>query len=96
MRYLLAAMLLACSGCAAPQATTDILGSGTIERVDPETGRVTLEKLPILIGGLQELQKSIRYPETAKQERRQGVVRLQVIVDEAGAPEEITVLQSAG
>lgn len=89
-------LVLALAGCTSSKPTADLGGQGIVERVDPETGRVTLEKMPVLIGGIQGLQERLVYPTAAKAEGRQGKVRLQVIVDEEGNPEQITVLESAG
>lgn len=57
---------------------------------------VVVEEMPELIGGLAELQKKIRYPETARRAGIEGRVYIQFIVNEQGQVEEPRIIRGVG
>ncbi len=46
---------------------------------------VVVEQMPVLIGGMGNLQKQVKYPETARQAGIEGTVIVQFIVSETGS-----------
>lgn len=68
---------------------------GPDEEPEPDLFEV-VEDMPELIGGIQELQKKIRYPEIAKKAGVEGTVFLQFIVDENGNVVNPVVLRGIG
>ena len=57
---------------------------------------MVVEQMPELIGGIEELQKKIKYPEMARQAGVNGRVFVQFIVDEAGNVVDPVVLRGIG
>jgi periplasmic protein TonB len=57
---------------------------------------VVVEEMPELIGGLGELQKSIKYPEMARRAGIEGRVYVQFIVNERGEVEDPRVIRGIG
>ena len=57
---------------------------------------IMCEKMPELIGGMDGLQKKIRYPLQAKSLGVQGVVYVQSIINEKGKIEEPKVVKKLG
>ena len=53
-----------------------------------------LEKMPIIKGGIQELVKNIKYPETAKKEGIMGKVFVKAMIDENGDVVKTEVVKS--
>lgn len=63
---------------------------------EEESFFIVVEQMPELIGGLAELQKSIRYPEMARRAGIEGRVIVQFIVNEQGKVEEPRVMRGIG
>ncbi len=57
---------------------------------------VVVEQMPELIGGIEELQKEIKYPEMARQAGVNGRVFVQFVVDEVGNVTNPVVLRGIG
>ena len=57
---------------------------------------VIVERMPILIGGIENLQKSIVYPEIARQASIEGRVYVQFIIDEHGNVHDPVVVRGIG
>ncbi|MCC5940911.1 MAG: energy transducer TonB [Balneolaceae bacterium] len=57
---------------------------------------ILVEQMPELIGGLQELQRQVRYPERALRAQIQGRVYIQFIVNERGEVENPRVIRGIG
>ena len=57
---------------------------------------VVVENMPELIGGIQGLQKRVKYPEIAKKAGVEGTVFLQFIVDEKGNVVDPVVMRGIG
>ena len=57
---------------------------------------VVVEEMPELIGGLEELQKKINYPEKARHAQIEGRVIIQFIVNEKGEVENPRVVRGIG
>ncbi len=57
---------------------------------------VIVDTMPELIGGLEDLQARIHYPEIAKKAGIQGRVFLQFVVEKDGTPVEIMVTRGLG
>ncbi len=57
---------------------------------------VVVENMPELIGGIESLQKKVRYPEIAKKAGVEGTVFLQFIVDEQGNVVDPVVMRGIG
>jgi periplasmic protein TonB len=57
---------------------------------------IVVEQMPILIGGMEALQREVRYPEMALRANIQGRVHLQFIVNEKGEVENPRVLRGIG
>ena len=57
---------------------------------------VVVEEMPQLIGGLEEIQKNIRYPEEAREKGIEGRVYVQFIVNEQGDVENAKVIRGIG
>ncbi len=57
---------------------------------------VVVEEMPELVGGLEAIQKQIRYPEIAKKAGVQGRVIIQFIVDETGRVTDPRVVRGIG
>ncbi|MEX0647151.1 MAG: TonB family protein [Balneolaceae bacterium] len=76
--------------------------SENITRVDsqedsePEDYFVVVEDMPELIGGLSEIQQTIRYPEMARRAGIEGRVYVQFIVNENGDVERPRVIRGIG
>jgi periplasmic protein TonB len=66
------------------------------EEEDEEDFFVVVEEMPELIGGLQELQRQIRYPEMARRAGIEGRVYIQFIVNERGEVEDPQVIRGIG
>lgn len=62
----------------------------------PEDYYVVVEEMPELVGGLSELQKNIKYPETARKAGIEGRVYVQFIVNENGDVERPRVIRGIG
>lgn len=52
-----------------------------------------VEEMPEPSGGMQSIYENLKYPQTAREEGKQGQVVLSFIVDQHGTPTEITVEQ---
>jgi protein TonB len=65
------------------------------EEPEPEIF-VVVEQMPELIGGIEGLQKRVRYPEIAKKAGVEGTVFLQFIVDEDGNVVDPAVVRGIG
>lgn len=64
---------------------------------DPDEGfYVIVEQMPELIGGLQSLQREVRYPERALRANIQGRVYVQFVVNERGEVENPVVIRGIG
>jgi protein TonB len=57
---------------------------------------VAVEEMPVLIGGIESIQKYLRYPEIARVAGVQGRVYVQFVVDEEGNVVDPTVLRGLG
>ena len=57
---------------------------------------VVVEQMPVLIGGLGNLQKQVKYPETARQARIEGRIIVQFIVSETGSVINPKVIRGIG
>jgi protein TonB len=67
------------------------------EESEPEEGfYVIVEQMPELIGGLQALQREVRYPERALRANIQGRVYVQFVVNERGEVENPRVVRGIG
>jgi len=67
------------------------------EEDEPEEDFFTVvEQMPELIGGLEDLQRSIRYPEAARRAGIEGRVFVQFIVNEQGEVEDPQVIRGIG
>lgn len=65
------------------------------EEPEPEIF-VVVEEMPELIGGIEGLQKRVKYPEIAKKAGVEGTVFLQFVVDEGGNVVDPTVVKGIG
>lgn len=65
------------------------------EEPEPEIF-VVVENMPELIGGIQGLQKRVKYPEIAKKAGVEGTVFLQFVVDEKGNVVDPAVVKGIG
>ncbi|MCC5915208.1 MAG: energy transducer TonB [Balneolaceae bacterium] len=63
---------------------------------DEEDFFVVVEDMPELIGGLEALQRDIRYPEMARRAGIEGRVYIQFIVNEQGQVEDPQVIRGIG
>lgn len=67
------------------------------EEAEPEDGFfILVEQMPELIGGLEALQREVRYPERALRANIQGRVYVQFIVNERGDVENPNVIRGIG
>ena len=66
------------------------------EEEEEEDFFVVVEEMPKLIGGMAELQGSVRYPETARRAGIEGRVTVQFIVNEQGKVENARVVRGIG
>lgn len=67
------------------------------EDEEPEDGFfILVEQMPELIGGLESLQRNVRYPERALRANIQGRVYVQFIVNERGEVENPQVIRGIG
>jgi protein TonB len=57
---------------------------------------VVVEQMPVLIGGMGNLQKQVKYPETARQAGIEGRVIVQFIVSETGSVINPKVIRGIG
>ena len=57
---------------------------------------VVVEEMPELIGGVASLQSAVRYPEVARLAGLEGVVVVQLVINEDGTPSNPIILRSAG
>jgi len=57
---------------------------------------VVVEEMPELIGGVASLQGAVRYPEVARLAGLEGVVVVQLVINEDGTPSNPIILRSAG
>lgn len=57
---------------------------------------VIVEQMPELIGGMQELQRHIVYPEIARRAGIQGRVVVQIVIDTEGYPRNPQIVRSVG
>lgn len=55
-----------------------------------------VDSMPILIGGLAELQRQVKYPEEAKKRQVEGRVTIGFIVNEEGDPIQIRQIRGIG
>ena len=53
-----------------------------------------LDKMPAIKGGMKELVKNVKYPETAKKEGIMGKVFIKAVIDENGDAVKIEVVKS--
>jgi TonB family protein len=63
---------------------------------DKEDFYVVVEEMPQLIGGLEEIKKSIRYPAEARKKGIEGRVYVQFVVTEDGNVEDAKVIRGIG
>ncbi len=88
MKRLVFLLLMVCTGCAS---------SDRLVLTPPfDMDGVRITKMPSLIGGIEELQASLRYPPQARVEGREGRVLLTVLIGADGVPKEIHILESQG
>lgn len=66
------------------------------EEEEPEEFFIIVEQMPELIGGLESLQREIRYPERALRANIQGRVFVQFIVNERGEVENPIIIRGIG
>ncbi|MFC1554027.1 TonB family protein [candidate division KSB1 bacterium] len=71
----------------------EILKSGPSDNI-PEF--LQMKDWPKIIGGERAIQKKVVYPELAKMAGIEGIVRINVLVNEKGVPEDFEVIQSLG
>lgn len=57
---------------------------------------VVVEEMPELIGGLEEIQKNIRYPEEARKKGIEGRVYVQFVVTEEGEVDDAKIIRGIG
>lgn len=57
---------------------------------------VVVEEMPELIGGIASLQGAVKYPEVARLAQIEGVVVVQLVINEDGTPSNPVILRSAG
>ena len=55
---------------------------------------VVVEQMPEMIGGFQSLLKDLEYPALARQAGLEGMVVVNVIIDESGMPESARIARS--
>lgn len=77
-----------------PVALTAFSGEGA--NTDEEDYFVVVEEMPELIGGLEQIQQTIRYPEMARRAGIEGRVYVQFIVNEEGDVENPRVIRGIG
>jgi len=65
------------------------------EEQEPEIF-VVVEQMPELIGGVASLQRAVKYPEVARLAGIEGVVVVQLVINEDGTPSDPKILRSAG
>jgi len=63
---------------------------------DPEDYFVVVEDMPVLIGGLESIQREIRYPEMARRAGIEGRVFVQFFVNEQGEVERPRIIRGVG
>ena len=63
---------------------------------DQTESLMVVEQMPVLIGGLGNLQKQVKYPETARQAGIEGRVIVQFIVSETGSVIKPKVIRGIG
>jgi protein TonB len=68
---------------------------GPKEEEEPEIF-VVVEEMPELIGGVVSLQQAVEYPEVARLAGIEGVVVVQIVINEDGTPSDPRILRSAG
>lgn len=66
------------------------------EEEEEEDFFVVVEEMPVLKGGMAELQASVRYPEMARRAGIEGRVTVQFIVNEQGKVENARVVRGIG
>jgi TonB family protein len=78
----------------------ETLGMGSQDLSDlgppPAPFMITVDEMPELIGGLEALQREIRYPEMARQAGIEGRVFVQFIVDQEGNVEYPEIIRGIG
>ena len=52
--------------------------------------------IPTPVGGIYAIAKNVKYPESAKKAKIEGVVMLSAVIDKNGNPENIKVIKSVG
>ncbi|MEQ9036504.1 energy transducer TonB [Gracilimonas sp.] len=57
---------------------------------------VVVEEMPVLIGGMAELQQKVVYPELARERGIEGRVTVQFIVNKLGDPTEVQMVRGIG
>ncbi len=57
---------------------------------------MVVEEMPELLGGIQDLQRQIKYPEIAKKAGVEGMVVIQFVVDETGSVADPVVVKGIG
>lgn len=68
-----------------------------VETEEPEDNFfVVVEEMPVLIGGIESLQKEIKYPDKAKKANIDGLVIVQFVVNEKGDVENPIVIRGIG
>jgi len=67
------------------------------EKIIPEPEIfVVVEEMPQIIGGLQKVYEYLKYPPIARQAGLEGLVVVQLVVNEEGLPESPQIIRSAG
>lgn len=78
-----------------PAESAESTLSPKVSRSDGEVF-VIVEEMPTLIGGLEELQSRIQYPDLARRAGVEGRVYVQFVVNSGGVPEDIIVVRGIG
>jgi protein TonB len=71
-------------------------GSENASGTDGDRGASASERAPELIGGLEALYRELEYPESAREEEREGRAIIQFVVSPEGKAVGVRVLNSSG